>query len=42
MREHGVNEYLTHHMADVYLHIMIMMIVVISVMTVYTKKHLPA
>lgn len=32
--------WLAYHMADVYLHIMIMMIVVISMMTVYTEKHL--
>lgn len=35
-----MHEWLTHHMADVYLHFIIMMIVVISVMTVYTEKHL--
>lgn len=35
-----MHEYLTRHTADVYLHIMIMMIVTISVMIVYAEKHL--
>lgn len=34
-----MHDYLTPHMAGVYLHIVIMMIV-ISVMTAYTEKHL--
>lgn len=35
-----MHEHLTHNMADVYLHIMIM-IVVMFVMTVHSEKHLP-
>lgn len=40
LQYHCMHEYLTRHMADVYLHIVIMMIAVISAMTVYTIKHL--